>query len=80
MITQKRKMHMKKLIMFAALAAVAGMVAGCFTSAAAYTKKTLVDGTVTESRVSVIGTGDKASQVAAEGMFADGDVNDLGPE
>ena len=69
---------MKQIVMFAAMLAAVGMVAGCFTSAAAYTKKTLVDGTVTESRVSVIGTGDKASQVAAEGLFADGDVDDLG--
>ena len=69
---------MKKMMMGAAVLAACGMVAGCFTSATAYTKKTLVDGTVTESRVSVIGTGDKASQVAAEGLFADGAADDLG--
>ena len=67
----------KKMMMFAALAAV-GMVAGCFTSATAYTEKTNPDGTKTVSRVSVIGTGDKASQVAAEGLFADGAADDLG--
>ena len=36
------------------------------------------DGTKTVSRVSVIGTGDKASQIAAEGLFADGAADDLG--
>jgi len=68
---------MKKLMMLASVAAV-GMVAGCFTSATAYTEKTNPDGTKTVSRVSVIGTGDKASQVAAEGLFADGAADDLG--
>ena len=69
---------MKKAMMFAALAAVVGMVAGCFTSATAYTKKTAPDGTVTESKVKIVGTGDKASQIAAEGLFADGASDDLG--
>ena len=69
---------MSKLMMFAALAAVAGMTAGCFTSAVAFTKKTAPDGTVTESKVKIVGTGDKASQVAAEGLFADGAADDLG--
>lgn len=68
----------KKMMMFAALAAVAGMTAGCFTSATAYTKKTSSDGTVTESKVKIVGTGDKASQIAAEGLFADGAAEDLG--
>lgn len=53
-------------------------VCGCFTSAKAYTKRTATDGTLIESYVSVVGTGDKASQVAAEGMFADGAEDDLG--
>ena len=71
---------MKKAMMFAALAAVVGMVAGCATWAGAHTKKTIhPDGTIVlESDVSVTGTGDKASQVAAEGLFADGDIDDLG--
>ena len=69
---------MKKMMMFAALAAVVGMTAGCFTSAVAFTKKTAPDGTVTESRVKIVGTGDKASQIAAEGLFADGNAEDLG--
>jgi len=69
---------MKKLMMFAAMLAAVGMAAGCFTSATAYTEKTNPDGTKTVSRVSVIGTGDKASQVAAEGLFADGAADDLG--
>jgi hypothetical protein len=69
---------MSKLMMFAALAAVAGMTAGCFTSAVAFTKKTAPDGTVTESKVKIVGTGDKASQIAAEGLFADGAPEDLG--
>ncbi len=68
---------MKKLMMmFAALAAVVGMTAGCFTKAVAYTK-TNPDGSK-ESRVTIVGTGDKASQIAAEGLFADGASEDLG--
>ena len=67
---------MKKLISVAAMLAAVGMVAGCFTSATAYTK-TNPDGTK-ESRVSIIGTGDKTSQIAADGLFADGTSEDLG--
>lgn len=52
------------------------MLAGCFTRAIAYTK-TNPDGTK-ESCVSILGTGDKVSQVAAEGLFADGSAEDLG--
>lgn len=74
----ERKMHMKKLIMFAAMLAAVGMVAGCFTSATAYTETKHADGSVTVSRVNVIGTGDKASEIAAEGLFADGAADDLG--
>ena len=69
---------MKKLIVIAALAAVTGMRTGCLTRATAYTKTTNKDGSVTESRVSIVGTGDKASEVAAEGLFADGTADDLG--
>jgi hypothetical protein len=69
---------MKKLIMFAAMLAAVGMVAGCFTSATAYTETKHADGSVTVSRVNVIGTGDKASEIAAEGLFADGTQDDLG--
>ena len=74
----ERKMHMKKLIMFAAMLVAVGMVAGCFTSATAYTETKHADGSVTVSRVNVIGTGDKASEIAAEGLFADGTQDDLG--
>lgn len=63
--------------MFIAFFALA-FLAGCFTSATAYTKSTTKDGVVTESKVKIIGTGDKASQVAAEGLFADGAPEDLG--
>ena len=69
---------MKKLMMLASVAAVAGMVAGCFTSATAYTETKHTDGSVTVSKVKIIGTGDKVSQVAAEGLFADGTQEDLG--
>ena len=69
---------MKKLMMLASVAAVAGMLAGCFTSATAYTETKHADGSVTVSKVKIIGTGDKASQVAAEGLFADGTQEDLG--
>lgn len=63
--------------MFVILAAVA-FVSGCLTRATAYTKTTHKDGSVTESVVSVFGTGDKASEIAAEGLFADGTADDLG--
>ena len=69
---------MKKLISVAAVLAAVGMVAGCFTSATAYTETKHTDGSVTVSKVKIIGTGDKASQVAAEGLFADGTQEDLG--
>lgn len=63
--------------MFVAFCALA-FLSGCFTSATAYTKSTTKDGVVTESKVKIVGTGDKASQVAAEGLFADGAPEDLG--
>ena len=69
---------MKKLISVAAVLAAVGMLAGCFTSATAYTETTHADGSVTVSKVKVIGTGDKASQIASEGLFADGTAEDLG--
>ena len=69
---------MKKLMMGAAVLAAVGMVAGCFTSATAYTEKTNPDGTKTVSRVRIVGTGDKTSQIAADGLYADGAVDDLG--
>ena len=69
---------MKKLMVAAALFTAAAMLSGCFTRALAYTKTTAKDGSIIESRVSIVGTGDKASQVAAEGLFADGAPEDLG--
>ena len=65
---------MKKLMTAFALMAAVSLIAGCFTSATARTKRTVSkDGVVTlESEVSIVGTGDKASDVAAEGLFADG--------
>jgi hypothetical protein len=69
---------MKKLMTIAAALTACMMTAGCFTSATAWTERINPDGSKTISKVSVIGTGDKASQVAAEGMFADGASDDLG--
>lgn len=69
---------MKRVMMMVAAVSVCGMLAGCFTSAIAYTETTHADGSVTVSKVKVVGTGDKASQVAAEGLFADGTADDLG--
>ena len=72
---------MKRLMIVSILcAAMSVIVTGCFTSATAHTKRTTSkDGVVTlESDVRIIGTGDKASQVAAEGLFADGSDSDLG--
>lgn len=69
---------MKKSVwMVAAMcAAMVGMVTGCFTSAKAYTR-VHPDGT-RESFVRIVGTGDKASEIAAEGLFADGSESDFG--
>ena len=69
---------MKMMMTVAAMLAAAGMVAGCFTSATAYTETKHTDGSVTVSKVKVLGTGDKASEIAAEGLFADGTQEDLG--
>lgn len=69
---------MKKLMTVLSLTAACAFIAGCLTSATAYTKRTAPDGTVTESKVRIVGTGDKASEVAAEGMFADGADDALG--
>ena len=69
---------MRTLISVAAMLAAVGMVAGCFTSATAYTETKHTDGSVTVSKVKIIGTGDKASDIAAEGLFADGTQEDLG--
>jgi hypothetical protein len=69
---------MKRVMMMVAAVSACGMLAGCFTSATAYTETTHADGSVTVSKVKVIGTGDKASQIASEGLFADGTAEDLG--
>ncbi len=54
--------------------------AGCFTAANALTERfdPETGKRIARSRVNVVGTGDKASQVAAEGMYADGEQDDLG--
>jgi hypothetical protein len=73
---RKGNNNMKKFITIVGATMLIGtmcaLVSGCFTSAKAYTKTTNPDGTVADSYVGVVGTGDKASQVAAEGLFADG--------
>ena len=69
---------MKRVMMMVAAVSACGMLAGCFTSATAYTETTHADGSVTVSKVKVVGTGDKASEIAAEGLFADGTADDLG--
>lgn len=71
---------MKKNVLTTAAmcAAIVGMVTGCFTSARARTETRHPDGRVTLSEVSIVGTGDKASDIAAEGLFADGSESDLG--
>ena len=53
---------------------------GCFTAANALTEKfdPETGKRIARSRVNVVGTGDKASQIAAEGMYADGEEDDLG--
>ena len=69
---------MKKLMTLAAVAVSVSVTAGCMTRTLAQTKTTKPDGTVTESLVSVIGIGDKASEVASKGLFADGTPETLG--
>lgn len=69
---------MKRVMMMVAAVSACGMLAGCFTSATAYTETKHTDGRVTVSKVKIIGTGDKASEIAAEGLFADGTASDLG--
>lgn len=69
---------MKNLLFVGAACALLMCNSGCFTSATAFTKTTNPDGTIIQSKVSIIGTGDKASQIAAEGLFADGAPDDLG--
>lgn len=69
---------MKRVMMMVASVSACGMLAGCFTSATAYTETKHTDGSVTVSKVKIIGTGDKASQIASEGLFADGTQEDLG--
>ena len=61
--------------MFAASLVMVFGVAGCFTCATATTEK---NENGTRSKVSIIGTGDKASEIAAKGMYADGSDADLG--
>lgn len=71
---------MKKLYSLFAIMGLLACVTGCFTKAAAHARQTTSpDGTITlESDISIVGTGDKASQVAADGMFADGAADTLG--
>lgn len=75
---------MKKLTTIVMMLTAMAVMTGCLTNAGAKTRTkttTLTDGTVIEEReseVSVLGTGDKVSQIAADGMFADGTSEDLG--
>lgn len=57
---------------FVCLVALLLATSGCFTSATAVTEKRTPDGTYERSKVSIIGTGDKASEVATEGLTAEG--------
>jgi len=68
----------KALVSIMVLVTSMAVITGCFTSATAYTERTLKDGSVIKSQVKIIGTGDKVSQLAAEGLFADGTDEDLG--
>lgn len=67
---------MRTMAVLAALAAAAFMASGCVTRVTARTRSN-TDGS-TESYVTVLGTGDKASDVASEGLFADGTRETLG--
>lgn len=65
------------ITVIACVIAAAGLT-GCMTSATATTRATQVDGTVTESTIRVLGTGDKASEIVTEGLFADGTPDAFG--
>ena len=67
---------MRTMAVLAALAAAAFLAAGCVTRVTARTRSN-TDGS-TESYVTLLGTGDKASDVASEGLFADGTRETLG--
>lgn len=68
----------QKLMALTAMLAMAFYATGCFTVATASTETKNPDGTYAISKVKVLGTGDKASEVAADGLFADGDPGALG--
>lgn len=68
---------MKKILITAMAFMAVAIMSGC-VSAKALTKVKNPDGTQTESSAAVWGWGDKASQLAAEGLFADGTSEDLG--
>ena len=68
---------MKKVLIMAMAIMAIMFFSGC-VSAKALTKVKNPDGTQTESTAYVWGWGDKASQLAAEGLFADGTSEDLG--
>lgn len=71
---------MKTLCSIIIMISMLAFVSGCLTRASAHTKKTIyADGRVEYvADTSIVGTGDKASQVAGEGMYADGAETDLG--
>lgn len=69
---------MKKAIMIMAAIATTACISGCFTSAYTITETKNADGSSTYSKAKVTGMGDKAAQVAAEGMYSDGTLEDLG--
>ena len=69
---------MKKAIMIMAAIATMACISGCFTSAYTITETKNADGSSTYSKAKVTGMGDKAAQVAAEGMYSDGTLEDLG--
>ena len=65
------------MMMIIAAIGIAGL-SGCGTIAYTESEKTSPDGQVTRTKAKVMGFGDKAAQVAAEGMFSDGTDEDLG--
>lgn len=71
---------MKKVFASITILVVLALMSGCATKAKAVAKKIIhPDGTVEfYSETSIMSTGDKASEVAADGMFADGTEEDLG--
>ena len=69
---------MKKLMTIGFMTLMIIAMSGCGTVAYTVSEKTSPDGTKTYTKAKVFGFGDKASEIAASGMFSDGSDDALG--